>query len=137
MKVEARQRFSSDADLEGDDATLQMPRRPAGLRSAPPVRKPQGSGGGGGSLRVLPVLFALLALASLGGLVHFWGLTASIGGGDVHHPPLTSPFRNETMVQFTTKFGASLVAFVCEELALSRRQRLKSEARFLATQARS
>ncbi|TYZ62290.1 hypothetical protein PybrP1_006971 [[Pythium] brassicae (nom. inval.)] len=77
MKIEARQRFSSDADLEGDDAALQMPRRPAGLRPAPSARKPPSSRGGG-SLRALPVLFALLALASIGGLVHYWGFTASM-----------------------------------------------------------
>lgn len=102
MKIEARQRFTSDADLEDD--SLQMPRRPASLRSSSssaPARRPAAAA----RWLSLPTALAVLALLALCSLVYMWGLTASVGGGGAHHPPLTTPFANETMVQFTTKFG--------------------------------
>lgn len=47
-------------------------------------------------------MLGLVAFVGIMTVVHIWQTTY----GDLYHPPLTEPFYNKTMVEFSTKFGA-------------------------------
>ncbi|KAF1332092.1 Glutaredoxin, partial [Globisporangium splendens] len=99
--MDARYRYAAEDDQDNAAARVRMPAKSSIGGGFASHRGAKSTGGGGSGWFGPRMVLALLALFGVATVVHIYQFSY----GDQYFPPLTEPFYNKSMVEFSTKFG--------------------------------